>query len=593
MELPRTMTVHELTMRLGMEAVEVIKQLMRNGVMANLTQAIDYETAALIASEFGYQPTEEGEGPRLAVGETAEDKETAEEAEEGEDKKERKGEARAPVVTVLGHVDHGKTTLLDRVRGTRVAGGEAGGITQHIGAYRVQAQGRAITFLDTPGHEAFTAMRARGARVTDIAVLVVAADDGVMPQTVEAIDHVKAAGVPMVIAINKIDRPNANVDRVKTQLMEHGLVVEEFGGEVIAVPVSASTGEGIDLLLENVLLVADLGELKGERDRLAAGVVLEAHVDRTRGPVATVLVQNGTLRVGDAVVAGATGGRVKALTNDAGERVKEAGPSEPVEVLGMDGLAEAGDTLEAFGDGREARSLVEARLKEAAAKGGSGQLVRAPILEEIYTADSPTQMRELPVIVKTDVQGSVEAMRAALGRLETEDGRVRVLHAAAGSINESDILLATASRAMVIGFNTRLEAGARALAEQEGVEVQQHEVIYTAIDEVQRALGGLREPEEREAVDGHAEVRAVFSVGRRQKIAGCYMTDGAVRRNVMARVLRGGEEVGAGRVTSLKRFKDDAREVTAGLECGLALEGYAGFEEGDQLEFYHTETVLR
>ena len=588
MELPRTMTVQELTARLGMEGVEVIKQLMRNGVMANLTQAIDYETAALIASEFGYQPTEEGKGPRLVV--------VAEETEEGEEEeeKERKGETRAPVVTVLGHVDHGKTTLLDRVRETRVAEGEAGGITQHIGAYRVKVQGREITFLDTPGHEAFTAMRARGARVTDIAVLVVAADDGVMPQTVEAIDHVKAAGVPMVIAINKIDRPNANVERVKTQLMEQGLVVEEFGGEVIAVPVSAATGEGIELLLENLLLVADLADLKGERDRLAEGVVLEAHVDRTRGPVATVLVKNGTLRVGDAVVAGETGGRVKALWNDQGERVEEAGPSEPVEMLGLDGLAEAGDTLEAFGGGREARSLVETRQKAAAAaKDGSAQMVRAPILEEIYTEDSPTQMRELPVIVKTDVQGTVEAMTAALGQLTTKEGRVRILHAAAGSINESDILLATASRAMVIGFNTRLEAGAKALAEAAGVEIQQHEVIYTAIDVVERALGGLRKPEEQEVVDGHAEVRAVFSMGRRQKIAGCYMTDGAVRRNVMARVLRGGEEVGAGRVTSLKRFKDDAREVTAGLECGLGLEGYAGFEEGDQLEFYHTETVLR
>ena len=398
----------------------------------------------------------------------------------------------------------------------------------------------------------------------------------------------------MVIAINKIDRPNANVERVKTQLMEQGLVVEEFGGEVIAVPVSAATGEGIELLLENLLLVADLADLKGERDRLAEGVVLEAHVDRTRGPVATVLVKNGTLRVGAGVGAGERGGRGKALWNDQGERVEEAGPSEPVEMLGLDGLAEAGDPLEAFGGGREARSLVETRQKAAAAaKDGSAQMVRAPILEEIYTEDSPTQMRELPVIVKTDVQGTVEAMTAALGQLTTKEGRVRILHAAAGSINESDILLATASRAMVIGFNTRLEAGAKALAEEAGVEIQQHEVIYTAIDVVERALGGLRKPEEQEVVDGHAEVRAVFSMGRRQKIAGCYMTDGAVRRNVMARVLRGGEEVGAGRVTSLKRFKDDAREVTAGLECGLGLEGYAGFEEGDQLEFYHTETVLR
>ncbi len=605
MDLAQTMTVQELARRLRMDGVEVIKQLMRNGVMANLTQAVDYETAALIATDFGFQPSvETAEAPdkvgalhQEAVAAPAGDGQAPIPSREspglpGSTERDRSGtlSARPPVVTILGHVDHGKTTLLDRVRETRVAESEAGGITQHIGAYQVTVHGRPITFLDTPGHEAFTAMRARGARVTDIAVLVVAADDGVMPQTVEAIDHAKAAGVPIVVAINKIDRPNANPERVKTQLMEHDLVIEEFGGETIAVPVSAVTGEGVDLLLENLLLLADIAELKADPERLAAGVVIEAHVDRTRGPVATVLMQNGTLRVGDAVVAGETAGRVKALVDDQGRRMKEAGPSQPVEVLGLDGLAQAGDPLVAFAADREARALVQERRKESAAVGPS-RGARAPILQEIYTPDSPTQMRELSLIIKTDVQGSVEALRTALERLSTGQARVRVLHAAAGTINESDILLATASRALVIGFNTRAEAGARALAAADGIEIRLYEVIYAAIDDVGKALTGILEPEHREVVDGHAEVRTVFSIGRRVKIAGCYVTDGLVNRNVLVRVLRGGELMGQGPVTSLRRFKDDAREVTAGLECGVAIEGFADFQEGDQLEFFHVETV--
>ena len=584
-ELPPTIAVQDLGERLSLSGVDVVKQLMRNGVMASLTQVVDYETAALVATDYGFQPSQAAEalreldalrGAAVAI------------ADEGLDTLE----TRPPVVTILGHVDHGKTSLLDHIRQAKVAEGEAGGITQHIGAYQTLApsaeagQERLITFIDTPGHEAFTAMRARGASVTDIAVLVVAADDGVMPQTIEAIDHAKAASVPIVVAINKIDRPNANPDRVKTQLIEHDLLLEEFGGDIIAVPVSAVTGEGIDDLLENILLVADVQELKADPHRLASGVIIEAHVDRFRGPVATLLVQQGTLRVGDPVVAGEVSGRVKALVDDHQQRLEEAGPAKPVEVLGFSELPQAGDPALAFPDDKQARAYAERRRLER--EGQPSHTARAPILEEIY-AEAETQVRELPLLIKTDVQGTAEAVRSSLERLTARHARVRVLHAAAGSINESDILLAAASNAMVVAFNTRAEPGARHLAEEQGIDIRSYTVIYQIIEDVERALTGILDPVYAEVVGGHAEVRAVFAIARRNRIAGCYVTDGKILRSDSARIFRDGELITEGTIASLKRFKDDAREVTAGLECGLAIADFDDFHESDSLEFFHMQ----
>ena len=587
-ELPAPLRVQELAERLGLSGVEVIKQLMRDGVMANLTQLVDFPTAAMVAAELGFQPRELPQAPEPAVPERAE---APVEAAEGEAKEtQRELPTRPPVVTILGHVDHGKTTLLDVIRQSKVAEGEAGGITQHIGAYQVETEGKRITFLDTPGHEAFTAMRARGAWVTDIAVLVVAADDGVMPQTVEAIDHARAAGVPIVVAINKTDRPDANVERVKLQLTERELVLEEWGGDVIAVPVSAKTGEGVPELLENLLVVAEVAELKADPERLAEGVVIEARVDRTRGPLATVLVRNGTLHQGEPIVAGEAWGRVKALLDEGGTRVRSAGPAEPVEVLGLDKLPQAGDLVRAFALDREARALVEQRerqrQREPAPSGAA--VLRAPYLES--GEGEAVEMRDLPLIVKTDVQGSVEPVRQSLERLSTERARVRLLHAAAGTINETDVLLAIASRAMIIGFNTQTEPGAQRLAQAEGVEVRTYQVIYALVDEVRQALEGVLEPVQREVVDGHGQLRAVFSRGRRIRIAGVYVTDGRVARTSRVRVLRGDDILCEGSITSLKRFKDDAREVTAGLECGLAIDGCNDFADGDAFLFFHTES---
>jgi len=448
--------------------------------------------------------------------------------------------------------------------------------------------GRAITFIDTPGHEAFTSLRARGARVTDIAVLVVAADDGVMPQTIEAINHAKAAKVPIIVAINKMDRPGADPAKIKNQLIEHTLVPEEFGGEVVTVPVSAKTGMGVDLLLENILLVADVQELKANPNRPAAGVVIEAHLDRARGPLATVLVQQGTLKVGDAIVAGDAWGRVKALLDHLGKRQQKATPAQAVEVLGLSTLPESGDQVTAFESDREARAHIEERKAKA---GQGSQVARAPIFDEVFTADAATQMQELPIIVKADLQGTVEALRVSLDKLEAPTGtRLRLLHAAVGSITESDILLASASGALVLGFNTRLEPGAKVLAETNDVRIRTYDVIYALLDDVQKALKGILEPVTKEVIDGHADVRAVFPVSKRGKIAGCYVTDGLVNRNSRVRVLRGKEVTGAWPVSSLKRFKDDAREVTAGLECGIGVDGFNDFKEGDRLEFFHTET---
>ena len=574
--LPAIIAVQDLADRLAISGVDLVKQLMRNGIMASMTQVVDYDTAALVATDVGYHPTQEEAEPAQTIA-------TLHEAALAQEQ-DGQLEPRPPVVTILGHVDHGKTSLLDRIRQAKVAEGEAGGITQHIGAYQVMVKGKPITFLDTPGHEAFTAMRARGAGVTDIAVLVVAADDGVMPQTIEAIDHAKAAGVPIIVAINKIDRPGADPDRVKTQLTEHELIVEEYGGEVIGVPVSAATGAGIDDLLDNLLVVAEVQELKADAARPAAGVVIEAHVDRTRGPVATVLVQQGTLRIGDAIVAGEAWGRVRALTDEHGRRVQEALPAKPVEVLGLGLLTQAGDPMVAFENDKAARTFIEARGRERQPR----HTAHASILEEIY-AEGDTQVRELPLIIKTDVQGSVEALRQSIEGLTAQNARPRILHAAAGSINESDILLAAASHAMVIGFNTPTEPGAAHLAQENGVELRSYEVIYAIIEDVEKALSGILEPVVAEVVGGHAEVRAVFTVGRRDRIAGCYVTDGKVTRSDQVRILRNGETVAEGTIESLKRFKDDAREVTAGLECGISVVGVTDFQENDQLEFFHEE----
>ena len=572
-ELPEQVLVQDLVNRLNLSEIDVVKQLIRNGVMANLTQVIDFETAALVVSDFGYQPSH---APEPAAEDLS--------AHVVLDEEEGDLEERPPVVTILGHVDHGKTTLLDAIRKADVAGGEAGGITQHIGAYQVDADGRLITFLDTPGHEAFTAMRARGAQVTDIAILIIAADDGVMPQTIEAIDHAKAAGVPIIVAITKTDLPTANPDRPKTQLMEREIVIEEYGGETVAVAVSGKTGDGIPDLLENILLVAELQELKANPNRLAQGVVIEAHVDRARGPVATVLVQNGVLRVGDPILAGQVSGRVRALMDDRGERIDEAPPSKPVEVLGLGDLVQAGDLVEAFATDKEAKDAAEKRRADA----GADFISKGSITEEIY-AEGDTQVRELPVIIKTDVQGSVEALRTSLDRLSQEQTKIRILHAAAGSINESDVLLAAASEAMIVGFNTRVEPGARTAADESGVQIGLYTIIYEVIDDVRKALEGILEPVISEVVDGHAEVRQVFVIGRRARVAGCYVTDGKALRNAMARVSRNGDLVIEAPVQTLRRFKDDAREVNAGLECGVSVEGMTSFEEGDVIEFYHQE----
>ena len=572
-ELPEQVLVQDLVNRLNLSEIDVVKQLIRNGVMANLTQVIDFETAALVVSDFGYQPSH---APEPAAEDLS--------AHVVLDEEEGELEERPPVVTILGHVDHGKTTLLDAIRKADVAGGEAGGITQHIGAYQVDVDGRLITFLDTPGHEAFTAMRARGAQVTDIAILIIAADDGVMPQTIEAIDHAKAAGVPIIVAITKTDLPTANPDRPKTQLMEREIVIEEYGGETVAVAVSGKTGDGIPDLLENILLVAELQELKANPDRLAQGVVIEAHVDRARGPVATVLVQNGVLRVGDPILAGQVAGRVRALVDDRGERIDEAPPSKPVEVLGLGDLVQAGDLVEAFATDKAAKDAAEQRRADA----GADFISKGSITEEIY-AEGDTQVRELPVIIKTDVQGSVEALRTSLDRLSHDQTKIRILHAAAGSINESDVLLAAASEAMIVGFNTRVEPGARTAADESGVQIGLYTIIYEVIDDVRKALEGILEPVISEVVDGHAEVRQVFVIGRRARVAGCYVTDGKALRNAMARVNRNGELVIEAPVQTLRRFKDDAREVTAGLECGVSVEGMTSFEEGDVIEFYHQE----
>nr|WP_252393336.1 translation initiation factor IF-2 [Brockia lithotrophica] len=570
-------TVAELAERAGLEASEIIKKLFLLGTVVTINQEIDFDTAALVLSDFGIEAERE---TRVDV--------TEFEAYEDEDAPEDLV-PRPPVVTVMGHVDHGKTTLLDAIRQTRVAAQEAGGITQHIGAYQVEIGDRKITFLDTPGHEAFTAMRARGAKVTDVVVLVVAADDGVMPQTVEAIDHAKAAGVPIIVAINKIDKPDARPERVKQELTEYGLIPEEWGGDTVFVPVSALKRQGIDELLEMILLVAELRELKANPNRRARGVVLEARLDRGRGPVATLLVQNGTLRQGDALVAGTMFGRVRTMTDDRGRPLKEAPPSTPVEVTGLEGVPEAGDAFMVFEE-EEARAIAKARAERRRER----ELARTRIdLENVFDRLQAGELKEINVILKADVHGSVEALRSALERIQVDGVRVNVVHAGVGAITESDVNLALASHAVIIGFNVRPDANARQLAEREKVDIRLYRVIYEAIEEIERALKGMLEPVYEERVIGTLEVREIFRISRVGTVAGCYVREGKVTRDATIRVIRDGVLIHTGKIASLKRFKDDVREVAAGYECGILLDGFNDVKPGDVFEAYVLEAVQR
>ena len=563
--------VGTLAERMRVEPVQVIKQLMRGGVFASINQIIDFDTAAGVARVFGYAARKVEDAVSAAGGAVAED--------ESADL-----ETRPAVVTVLGHVDHGKTTLLDAVRRTNVVAKEAGGITQHIGAYQVVHNGTPITFIDTPGHEAFTAMRARGAQVTDIAILVVAADDGVMPQTVEAIDHIKAAEVPIIVAINKMDSPNADSERVRRQLSEHEFVVEKWGGEVIDVEVSAKAGDGIPDLLESIELVAEVSELKANPRRPGVGVVVEAELDRNRGVLARILVQTGTLRIGDHIVVGSTRGRVKALVNAEGKRTHNAGPSMPVEVLGLSELPGAGDRLVVVPDEKTARATVAERLRREDLNRSRGAT-----LEEMGARISSGQTKELRLILKTDVQGSVAAVRQALERLSTPETQIRLIHTGTGAITESDVMLGVASDAIIIGFNVRPDQGAQRLADQDNVQIRRYDIIYRLTEDVEKALHGLLEPEIRDVTEGAAEVRAVFSLGRSRKSAGCYVTDGRLTRGAKGRVIRGGEVVFDGSIAGLRRFKDDVREVATGYECGVSLEGFNDFQEGDIIESHRQQ----
>jgi len=576
--IPDEITVGELASRLKKTAAEVIKKMMMNGMPATVNQVLDYDTAYLIADEFGAKITRE-------VVVTIEERLFSEEEEHTEDLL-----TRAPVVCVMGHVDHGKTSLLDAIRHTSVTSGEAGGITQHIGAYRVTVNGQPITFLDTPGHEAFTAMRARGAQATDIAILVVAADDGIMPQTIEAINHAKAAGVDVIVAINKMDKPTANPDTVKNQLTAHGLVPEEWGGDTICVPVSALTGMGLDDLLENVLLVAEMKELKANPTRRAKGIVIEAKLDKGRGPVATVIVQNGTLHAGDIVIAGTSVGRVRAMLNDRGENIKEAGPSVPVEIVGLAEVPGAGDEFNAVEDERMARTLADQRREKA--KNESLSAAAKVNLEDLFS-QIKDGVKELNVIVKADVGGSAEAVKASLEKLSNDEVKVRVIHSAVGGIRESDVMLASSANAIIVGFNVRPDKNAADMAERDHVDVRTYRIIYECIGEIEAAMKGMLAPEFREVVLGRAEVRQTIHVPNVGTIAGSYITDGKVTRQSQIRIVRDGVVIFEDKISSLKRFKDDAKEVAQGYECGIGLDKYGDIHVGDILEAFIMEEVAR
>jgi translation initiation factor IF-2 len=592
-ELPGTITVKELGELLGTSPADIIRELIKSGIFATINQLIDRDTASLVAEELGYEVAE----PTAVVATDEDEDGTGQPAEAAKEVLFDEDDAadlvpRAPIVTVMGHVDHGKTSLLDAIRATQVAAGERGGITQHIGASEVTTKdGKRVVFLDTPGHEAFTSMRARGARVTDIAVVVVAADDGVMPQTLEAISHAKAAKVPIVIAMNKIDRPEANPDRVKTELAEAGVVVEDYGGDTPLVPVSAKTRVGIDELIEIILLVADLQELQANPKRDAVGTIIEAQLDKGRGPVATIIVQTGTLKVGQVVVAGNTFGKIKALESATGKRVTKAGPATAVVVLGLSDVPEAGDVLRVVADEKIARAQVEARKNEQLAREGAGS--GRATLEDLYRQMQAGQAKELRIILKSDVSGSLGAITRALGQLSTDETKISVLLEAAGDITDNDIMLATASNAIVVGFNTGITDTARRAAEAEGVDVRLYDIIYKLTDDIDAALKGLLEPELVEVIEGRAEVRQIFRVGKSTVIAGCYVTDGRIVRNGGARVWRGGRVVVSDRIESLRRFRDDVREVAQNYECGIGLEGYNDLVEGDIIECFTQQARSR
>ena len=573
--IPDEIVVSELASRLKVTASVVIKKLMGLGVMAGINEVVDFDTAAIVADELGAKVEKE-------VVVTIEERLIVDDEDKAEDLKPR-----CPVVVVMGHVDHGKTSILDKIRNAHVTDGEAGGITQHIGAYQVSYKGEKITFLDTPGHEAFTAMRARGANITDIAILVVAADDGIMPQTVESINHAKAAGVSIIVAINKMDKDTADPDRIKQQLTEHDLVVEEWGGDVIAVPVSAKTGMGIDDLLENILLVAEVKELKANPDKLAKGTVIEARLDKGKGPVATLLVQNGTLKSGDILIAGTSVGRVRTMTDDKGRAIAQAGPSTPVEITGLGEVPSAGDVFNAVADEKLARELVEQRKHEA--KEEEFSRYNKVTLDNLFEQISEGEMKELPVIVKADVQGSVEAVRQSLEKLSNEEVKVKVIHGAVGAVSEGDVMLASASKAIIVGFNVRPDPVAKMNAEQNGVDIRLYRIIYDAIEDLTAAMKGMLSPKFREVDTARVEVRQVYKISNVGTVAGSYVLSGKIGRNDLIRVVRDGIIIADDKMSSLKRFKDDVKEVAANFECGITLEKFSDIKEGDILEGYIME----
>ena len=578
-KIPDEITVGELASRMKKTAGEVIKLLMKNGIMAAINQTIDFDTAEFIATEMGCKVEKE-----ITI--TIEERIIDDHVDTEEEL-----QPRAPVVVVMGHVDHGKTSTLDAIRKTNVTSGEAGGITQHIGAYTVELNGQPITFLDTPGHAAFTSMRARGARCTDIAILVVAADDGIMPQTVESINHAKAAGVPIIVAVNKMDKPTANPDRVKQQLTEYELIPEEWGGDTIICPISAKTGMGLDNLLEMVLLTAEVQELRANPNRRAKGTVIEARLDKTRGPIATLLVQNGTLNQGDIIIAGTAVGRVRVMTNDKGRTVKTAGPSMPVEITGLADVPSPGDEFNAVTDERMARELVEQRRQ--AEKDAAANAMSKVTLDNLFAKMQEGEMKELPLIVKADVQGSAEALKASLEKISNEEVRVKVIHTGVGAINESDILLASTAGAIIVGFNVRPDAAAQASGQRANVDMRFYRVIYDAIDEIESAMKGMLAPKYEEAIIGHAEVRVTYKVSAIGTIAGCMVKDGKVTRDAQVRVLRDNIVIHQGEVGSLQRFKDAAKEVTAGYECGMSILKFNDIKEGDVFECFVMQEIKR
>ncbi|MEN9938614.1 MAG: hypothetical protein RLZZ387_5193 [Chloroflexota bacterium] len=577
------MTVREFSEATGVGASEILKVLMKNGVLANINQQIDYDTAAVIAADFGIETTEYVPAQLAGIVDNVKDVLAAQ--------AQADMKTRPPVVTIMGHVDHGKTKLLDAIRSTRVAESEAGGITQHVGAYQVEIHGRKISFLDTPGHEAFTAMRARGAQVTDIVVLVVAADDGVMPQTLEAIAHVKAAGVPMIVAINKIDAPNANPDRVRQQLAGADVIVEQFGGDVPSVEVSAKLKRNIEGLLEMILLVADLQELKANPNAPAVGTIVEAEMDRNRGPIATVLVQNGTLRLEDNVLVGSATGTIRAMFNETGKRLRFAEPAMPVVILGLTEVPQAGDILQAMDDLSVAREVALGRQRQQRLEAIAN--VRGVSLDGLFSSIQQGKLKELNIILKADVQGSIGAIEHALGQLNMTEVQIKTIHKGTGTITEGDVNLAIASHAIIIGFNARPDPAARKQAEQHGIDIRFYNIIYQLTEDLKKAMIGMLEPEFKEVVEGFAEVRNTFRLPSREVVAGLYVTDGKITRQFSVRVLRSGVVVHDGRLGSLKRFKDDVREVQAGYECGLTVDGFNDIQVGDNMEFYRKERVER